>query len=45
VPEQTGLDEAVIDTPAGRFEFTVIVTVFDVAGLPVTQDRFEVITT
>jgi hypothetical protein len=45
VPEQIGLNEAVIDTLTGRFGLTVIVTVFDVAGLPVAQDRFEVITT
>ena len=45
VPEQTGLAEADIDTLTGRFGLTVIVTVFDVAGLPVAQDRFEVRTT
>jgi hypothetical protein len=45
VPAQTGLDDAAIDTPAGRFELTTIVTVLDVAGLPVVQDKVEVITT
>jgi len=45
VPEQIGLDEAAIDTLTGRFGFTVIITVLEVAGLPVAQDRFEVITT
>jgi hypothetical protein len=44
VPEQIGFDEAAIETLAGRFGFTVIVTVFDVAGLPVTQLREDVIT-
>jgi hypothetical protein len=43
VPAQTGLDAAAIDTPAGRFELTVIVTELDVAGLPVTHIAFEVI--
>lgn len=32
-------------TLAGRFGFTVIVSVFDVAGDPVTQDELDVITT
>jgi hypothetical protein len=39
---QTGLAEAMIDTLTGRLEFTVIVTVFDVAGLPVAQVASEV---
>ena len=45
VPAQTGLDEAAIDTLTGRFGFTVIVIVLEVAGLPVVHVRFEVITT
>jgi hypothetical protein len=44
VPEQTGLEAAAIVTLAGRFELTVIVTVLDVAGLPVTHAAFEVST-
>jgi hypothetical protein len=44
VPTQTGLDDAAIVTLAGRFELTVIVTVLDVAGLPVTHVAFEVST-
>ncbi len=33
------------ETDAGKIGFTTIVTVLDVAGLPVTQDCVEVITT
>jgi hypothetical protein len=44
VPVQTGLAEAAIDTLTGRFGLTVIVIVFDVAGLPVTHAALEVIT-
>jgi hypothetical protein len=36
---------AAILTLAGRFGLTVIVIVFDVAGLPVAQVAFDVITT
>jgi hypothetical protein len=36
---------AAILTLAGRFGLTTIVTVFDVAGLPVAQVAFDVITT
>jgi hypothetical protein len=43
VPEQIGFDEAAIVTLAGRFGLTVMVTVLEVAGLPVTQVAFEVI--
>jgi hypothetical protein len=43
VPEHIGFEEAAIETLAGKFGFTVIVNVFDVAGLPVTQVAFEVI--
>ena len=34
LPGQNGLDDAEMVTPAGRFELTIIVIVFDVAGLP-----------
>ena len=44
VPAQTGLAEAAIDTLTGSSGFTVMVTVFDVAGLPVGQVAFEVST-
>lgn len=44
VPEQIGLEEAAIATLAGRTGFTVMVTVLEVAGLPVAQVAFEVIT-
>ena len=37
VPAQTGLALAEIDTLTGRSGFTVMVKVFDVAGLPVAQ--------
>jgi hypothetical protein len=37
--------EAAIETLAGRFGLTVIVMAFDVAGLPVTHERLDVITT
>ena len=42
VPAQTGFAEAAIDTLTGSRGFTVMVTVFDVAGLPVVQVAFEV---
>ena len=42
VPEHTGLAEAPIVTLTGRFGFTVMVTVLDVAGLPVAQVASEV---
>ena len=42
VPEQTGLDDALMLTLTGRFGLTVMVTVFDVAGLPVAQVALEV---
>ena len=44
VPEQTGFAEGATVTLAGRLEFTVIVTVLEVAGLPVAQVAFDVIT-
>jgi hypothetical protein len=34
-----------MDTLTGRFGFTVIVTVLEVAGFPVLQARFDVIIT
>jgi hypothetical protein len=37
LPGQNGLDDAEMVTPAGRFELTIIVIVFDVAGLPVVH--------
>ena len=45
VPAQTGLFEAAIDTLTGSIGFTVMVTVFEVAGLPVGQVALEVSTT
>ena len=45
VPAQTGLFVAEIDTLTGSSGFTVIVTVFEVAGLPVGQIALEVSTT
>ena len=42
VPEHTGLADAAIETLTGRFGFTVMVTVFEVAGLPVGQVALEV---
>ena len=44
VPEQIGFAEAVMLTLTGRFGFTVIVTVFEVAGFPVGQVALEVST-
>jgi hypothetical protein len=44
VPAQTGLAEAAIETLTGRFGFTVMVTAFEVAGLPVGHIAFEVST-
>ena len=46
VPEQIAPEgTAAMLTLAGRFGLTTIVTVFDVAGLPVAQVEFDVITT
>ena len=42
VDRQTGFAEAAIDMLTGRFGLTVIVTVLEVAGLPVAQVAFEV---
>ena len=44
VPEQTGLAPAETATLTGRLLFTVIVTVFEVAGEPVAQMALEVST-
>jgi hypothetical protein len=42
VPEHTVFEDAKIEILTGRFVFTVMVTVFEVAGLPVGQVVFEV---
>ena len=42
VPAQTGFAEGAIDTLTGSCGFTVMVTVLDVAGLPVGHVAFEV---
>jgi hypothetical protein len=42
VPAQTVVADAEIDTLTGRFGLTVIVTVFEMAGLPVAQGVLEV---
>ncbi|KAF5050052.1 hypothetical protein DSECCO2_433500 [anaerobic digester metagenome] len=44
VPAQIVVAEAAILTLTGLFGFTVIATVFDVAGLPVVQVSDDVIT-
>jgi hypothetical protein len=44
VPAQTLFIEDVMDTLTGNNGFTVIVTVFEVAGFPVVQVAFEVST-
>jgi hypothetical protein len=44
VPEQTGLADAAMLKLTGRFGLTVMVTVFEVAGLPVAQVAFDVST-
>jgi hypothetical protein len=41
-PGQKGFDDAAMVTPAGRFELTIIVIVFDVAGLPIGHAILEV---
>jgi hypothetical protein len=45
VDAQTGLVEATIDTLTGRLGFTVIVIVFEVAGLTEGQSAKEVMIT
>ena len=42
VPLQTGLLDGEIETLTGRFGLTLIVTEFEVAGLPVAQVALEV---
>ena len=42
IPAQTGLFDAVIEILTGRFGFTVIVIVFEMAGFPVGQIALEV---
>ena len=42
VPAQTGFADAAMETLTGRFGFTVMVTVLEVAGLLVAQVAFEV---
>ena len=44
VPAQTGFADAAIDTLTGSKGFTVMVKLFDVAGLPVGQIALEVST-
>jgi hypothetical protein len=44
VPVQITVELAEILTPATRMGFTVMVTVLEVAGLPVTQVALDVIT-
>ena len=45
LPAQTVVDAVAIETLTGRFGSMIIVMAFDVAGLPVTQGKDEVITT
>ena len=42
VPEQTGFADAATNTLTGSNGFTVMVTVFEVAGLPVGHVALEV---
>ena len=42
VPAQTGLLDGEIETLTGKLGLTVIVTVFEVAGLPVAQVALDV---
>ena len=44
VPAQIGFVDATMLTLAGNIGFTVMVMEFEVAGLPLTQVSFEVIT-
>ncbi len=44
LPEHNGLADAAIERLTGRMGFTVMVTVFEVAGLPAVQDALDVIT-
>lgn len=42
VPAQTGLSDGAIELLTGKIGFTIMVTMFEVAGLPVAQVAFEV---
>ncbi len=42
VPAQTVVKVAEIETLTGRFGLTVIVTVFEIAGLPVAQGVLDI---
>jgi hypothetical protein len=42
VPAQTGFAEGEIATLTGRFGLTIMVTVFEIAGLPVAQGVLDV---
>jgi hypothetical protein len=42
VPAQTVVAEAEIETLTGKLLLTAIVTVFEIAGLPVAQEALEV---
>ena len=42
VPAQTGFEDGAIDTLTGNNGLTVMVTVFEVAGLPVGQVALDV---
>jgi hypothetical protein len=42
VPAQVGLEDGTTDTLTGSIGFTFMVREFDVAGLPVVQERFDV---
>ena len=42
VPAQTGFADAPMVTLTGRFGLTVMEMLFEVAGLPVVQEAFEV---
>jgi hypothetical protein len=42
VPEQTGFADGATETLTGRIGFTVMVTVFEVAGLPDRQVALDV---
>jgi hypothetical protein len=42
LPAQTVVAEAEIETLTGRVGLTDIVTMFELAGLPVAQEAFEV---
>ena len=42
VPAQTGFEEAAMETPTGSTGVTAMVTVLEVAGLPVMHVAFDV---